>query len=118
MQNAEDARASARLDDPDDSYQSIVSDLVSLIGHVQSSIKLIESAIAIEPPCRRQELVSNVVVLDDVTPRYQNVTAALNACNRSLEVTLHRLLDVEGPKRGIDDPAACDIRSARSLGRR
>ena len=79
--------------------------------------KVVESAIA-RNRRRRQELGANVVVLDDVTPRYLNATAALHACNGGLGVALHRLLDVEGPKRGIDDPAACDIRSARSLGRR
>ena len=34
--------------DRDDSFRSVVSDLVSLIGHVQASIKLIEGAIVQE----------------------------------------------------------------------
>jgi hypothetical protein len=50
MQNAAGGGASVHPDVGNDSYQSIVSDLVSLIAHVQASIKLLESAIARESP--------------------------------------------------------------------
>jgi hypothetical protein len=39
-----------------DSYRSIVSDLASLIEHVQASVRLIESAIASEAPLGNQEM--------------------------------------------------------------
>jgi hypothetical protein len=54
----------------DDDFSSIVSDLISLIGRVQSSIKLIESAIVRESSHGDQNNDRNVVVLDDVTPCY------------------------------------------------
>ena len=46
---------------------SIVSDLASLIEHVQASLRLIESAIDRESYLGDQE-AADVVVLDDVTP--------------------------------------------------
>jgi hypothetical protein len=50
MQNAEGGGVSARSDDRNDGNGSIVSELVSLIEHARASMKLIESAIAMEPP--------------------------------------------------------------------
>ena len=47
--------ASSPTDDRNDSYRSIVSDLVSLIEHVQASMKLIEAAIARESSLGDQE---------------------------------------------------------------
>ena len=49
MQSAEGGGFSARSDDRNDGEGSIVSELVSLIEHVRASMKLIESAIAMEP---------------------------------------------------------------------
>jgi len=39
MQNAADSSASVQSDDRSDSYHSIVSDLESLIEHVQASMR-------------------------------------------------------------------------------
>jgi hypothetical protein len=94
MQNSEGGKASFQTDDLNYNYRSIVSDLVSLIEHVQASIKLIESAIARESPPGDLEIASNIVVLDDITPRYAKAGAALNTCNAGLGVALHVLLDV------------------------
>jgi hypothetical protein len=116
MQNAEGGSVSARSSDRYDGVGSIVSDIVSLIQHVQASSKLIESAIAIEASLSHQEIAANVVVLDDVTPRYLNARAALNTCNTSLEVTLHLLLDSRTSQRGTDG-AADGLRSVRLIGR-
>jgi hypothetical protein len=88
-------------------------DIVSLIERVQASMKRVESAIAIESP---PETADDVVVLDDVTPRYLNARAALNTCNASLEVTLHLLLDSKRSKNGTDEAAEYDLRSARLVG--
>lgn len=48
MQNAAGCGTSIETDSRDDSYHSIVSDLASLIEHVEASTKLIKSAIASE----------------------------------------------------------------------
>jgi hypothetical protein len=92
MQNAEGGDASFQFNDRDYSYRSIVSDLVSLIEHVRSSIELIESAIVRESPPSDPE-GANIIVLDDITPRYVTAGAALNTCNAGLGVALHVLLD-------------------------
>jgi hypothetical protein len=74
-----------------DSHRAIASNLVALIGHVQVGTKLIEAAIAMESARGNQD--TNIIVLDDVTPRYAKANAALNACNAGLGVALHFLLD-------------------------
>ncbi len=43
MQNAEGGSVSARSNDRYDGFGSVVLDIVSLIKHVQASLKLIES---------------------------------------------------------------------------
>jgi hypothetical protein len=117
MQNAAGDDASAPSDGPNDSCLAIVSDLVSLIAHVQSSMNLIESAMVREAPTGNQEVATNVVVLDDVTPRYAKANAALNAASAGLRVALHFLLDARPSKYGTDDSAGRDLRSVRSIGR-
>jgi hypothetical protein len=51
-----------------DSFGAIVSDLISLVEHIQSSINPIERAIARETTVGDHEN-SNVIILDDVTPQ-------------------------------------------------
>ena len=80
MRSAEGGGFSTRSDDRDDGEGSIVAELVSLIEHVRASMKLIESAIAMEPALSDPGTSDNVVVLDDVTPRCQNARAARKAC--------------------------------------
>jgi hypothetical protein len=93
MQNAEGGDATSQYDDLNYSYRSIVSDLTSLIAHVRASIKLIESAIVTESPPDDPEGATDIIVLDDITPRYVTAGAALNTCNAGLGVALHVLLD-------------------------
>jgi hypothetical protein len=81
MQNA-DGGSSVESDGRNDDRRAVVSDLVSLIEHVQASLKLIEAAIVRETPLRHEELAANVVVLDDVTPRYIKVNAAFKCRQR------------------------------------
>lgn len=78
-----------------DNYFSVVSDLVSLIEHVQASMTMLEQAIARELPLDDLAAYGNVVVLDDVTPCYVEANATLNACKAGLGVALHRLLDTD-----------------------
>ena len=116
MQNAEGGSVSARSNDRHDSFGSIVLEIVSLLERVQAIAELVESAIAIESPRGHREIAANVVVLDDVTPRYLNARAALNTCNASLEVTLHLLLDSGTSRHGTGEAAGYDLRSARLAG--
>ena len=117
MPSAKGGGVSARSDDRNDGDRSIVSELVSLIEHVRASMKLIESAIAMEPALGDPGTSDNVVVLDDVTPRYQNARAALKTCNTSLEVTLHLLRDSKTSPHGTNESAAYQLRPARLVGR-
>jgi hypothetical protein len=117
MQSARGSGVSARSDDRNDGDRSIVSELVSLIEHVRASMKLIESAIAMEPALSDPGTSDNVVVLDNVTPRYQNARAALKTCNTSLEVTLHLLRDSKTSPHGTNDSAAYQLRPGHLVGR-
>ena len=116
MRNAEGGSVSARSDDRYEGFGSIVLNIVSLIERVEASTRLVERAIAIESPLAHQEIAANVVVLDDVTTHYLNARATLNACNASLEVTLHLLLDSKRSKNGTDKAAEYDLRSVRLVG--
>jgi hypothetical protein len=85
-------------DGQNDSYRSVVSDLVSLIEHVQASLRLIEKTMVRETSLGVQENAANVIVLDDVSPR--RAAAALKACDANLGAALHVLLDSRTPRRG------------------
>jgi hypothetical protein len=98
MRNAAGGGSSVESNGRNDGRRAVVSGLVSLIEHVQASLKLIEAAIVRETPPGNEYLAANVVVLDDVTPCYIKVNAALNACNAGLGVALHLLLDTRTPK--------------------
>jgi hypothetical protein len=53
-----------------------------------------------------QEISADIVVLDDITPRYAKATVALSACNASLGVALQFLPDTKtsGPQSdGVPD---------------
>jgi hypothetical protein len=115
MRNAAEGGASAASDGPNNSYHAIVSDLVSLVAQLQSSIKLIESAMVGEAPLGNQEFAANVVVLDDVTPRYARANAALNAANAGLRAALYFLQDTKPSKFPTEDAAG--RRPVRSIGR-
>jgi hypothetical protein len=113
---SETGGVSVRSDDRNDGDRPIVSELVSLIEHVRAGMKLIESAIAMEPALSDPEVSANIVVLDDVTPRYQNARAALKTCNTSLEVTLHLLRDTKTSQHGTNESAAYQLRPGRLVG--
>lgn len=101
MQNVAGGTSTAS-EDRIDLHHVIVSDLMSLIESVRTGMELIESAIAREAPLGNQEIATNVVVLDDVTPGYAKAAAALNACNASLGAALQALLDTGSPFPGTD----------------
>ena len=76
---------------------AVVSDLVSLAEHVQNSLRLIERTIARETSPETSpgspESSTNIVVLDDVSPRYMKAAAALQACDVNLGIALRSLLN-------------------------
>ena len=93
MQKAAEHGGSACAGGPVDALSAIVCDLICLIEHVQGSIAAIEAEIAREQLCSSPENAANVIVLDDVTPRYARASAALNACRTSLYTALHVFAD-------------------------
>ena len=97
MQAASEHNVLGPADSQIGSLGSIVADMMSLMGHVQASIALIEAAVGRESGARNHDDFTDVVVLDDVTPRYARATAALNACNIGLGAALHSLLDICEP---------------------
>jgi hypothetical protein len=117
MQNAEGGDASFQFDDQNYGYRLIVSDLVSLIEHVQASIKLIESAIDRESPAGDLEGAANIIVLDDVTPRYVRAGAALTTCHAGLGAALHALLDAKTSQDETNGHAGYERRAVQTEGR-
>ena len=77
MRNAAAGDASTQSADRNDGHHSIVSDVLSLIEHIQASIALIEAALEREAALGNADIPANIVVLDDVTPRYMKTSAAL-----------------------------------------
>jgi hypothetical protein len=101
MQNAAGDGVAQAPHDQNDAYRAVVSDLVSLVEHVQNSLRLIERMIARETSAETSaetspgssESSTNVIVLDDVSPRYMKAAAAVRACNVNLGIALRSLLD-------------------------
>lgn len=75
-----------------DSRQLIVADLRSLIAQIETSMRLIETAMAQDAGGDEPGSIE-VVVLDDLTPRYATATAALGACRAQLDRALQTLSD-------------------------
>jgi hypothetical protein len=98
MQNATGGGTSALAEDRNDFHGAIVSDLVSVIAHIHASMDLIESAVPAEIPLGYQEIGSNVIVLDDLTPRYASARAALNSCQVHLGAVLRSLQNTRTPQ--------------------
>jgi len=93
MQNATTDAVKLAPHDQNDACRAIVSNLFSLIEHVQSSLRLIERAIAAEVAAGGQESSANVIVLDDVSPRYMKASAALQVCDANLGAALRSLTE-------------------------
>ncbi|MDE2376917.1 hypothetical protein [Bradyrhizobium sp.] len=73
-----------------DSHQLIVADLRNLVAQVETLMRLIDAA-TLENEGEDPSGSRDVVVLDDVTPRYAAASAALNACKVNLDLALQRL---------------------------
>jgi hypothetical protein len=123
MPTVEGVSVSTLPDDRNDGYGSIVSDIAALVEQVRASMKRIDQAIALETDSGIEVDSDDVVVLDDVTPRYRNARAALTTCYTGLGAALYLLLDAKAARHGTaagreaDETAEYDLESARSLGR-
>jgi hypothetical protein len=96
MQKAAENTIATEAVDGNDAYQSIVSDLMCLIGQVKASLSRIEGAIACETSLASAEAIDcDIIVLDDVTPRYAKAGAALKACDADLGAALEFLLEAK-----------------------
>ncbi|MET4804304.1 hypothetical protein [Bradyrhizobium sp. LB11.1] len=79
-----------------DSRQLIAAELRSLVARIDISMRLIDAAM--EPDDDSAILGSTeIVVLDDVSPRYATVSAALNACRAELGQALQKLSESGNP---------------------
>lgn len=82
-----------------DSRQLIAAELRSLIARIEISVRLIDAAMTsrdMEPDDDSAILSAisgstEIVVLDDVTPRYATASAALNTCRAELDHALQKL---------------------------
>ena len=118
MQNGTVSGVPAQSGDGDDIYQAVIADLASLIERLQASLAMIESAVAAEASAALQEMAANVVVLDDVTPRYLKAGAALKACDAGLGVALHFLREPTVSESGVYESAGNHDLTERRLARR
>jgi hypothetical protein len=104
MQNAAGDGVAQAPHEENDAYRAVVSDLVGLVEHIQKSLRLIERTIAGETSPGNPESSINVIVLDDVSPRYMTAAAALQACDVNLGIALHSLRNP-----GDGDPHAASL---------
>jgi hypothetical protein len=93
MHNAAGDRVAQALDDQNAAYRAVVTDLVSLVEHVQNSLRRMEQMIVGETPPGSPESSTNIVVLDDISPRYMKSAAGLRACGVNLGIALRSLQD-------------------------
>ena len=96
MQNAAGDAVVQAPHDQNATYCAVLSDLVSLIEHVQKSLRLIEQTIARETSPEMSpgpESSTHIIVLDDISPRFMKADAALQACDVNLGIALRSLMD-------------------------
>ena len=111
MQNAAGDSVAQAPHDPNDAYRAVVSDLISLIEHVQNSLRLIEQTIARDTSPGNPESSIDLIVLDDMSPRYMKAAAAVQACDVNLGIALRSLLDS-----GADDPCTASLPALAVVG--
>ena len=83
-----------------DSHQLIAAELRSLIARIEISLRLIDAAMEAEDDSAivNAELGSTeIVVLDDVSPRFATASAALNSCRAELGQALQNLSESGDP---------------------
>jgi hypothetical protein len=81
-----------------DGRQLIAAELRSLIARIDISMRLIDAAMEPDDDSAIFSLGSTeIVVLDDVTPRYAAASAALNTCRAELGNALQDLSESGNP---------------------
>ncbi|MBR0793578.1 hypothetical protein JQ631_31250 [Bradyrhizobium manausense] len=83
-----------------DSRQLIAAELRSLIARIDISLRLIDAAIEADDDSAIVDAdlgSTEIVVLDDVTPRFATASAALNACRAELGQALQNLSESGDP---------------------
>jgi hypothetical protein len=93
-----------------DGCRSIISDIMSLIERVEGSAALVEAALEASGG---EDNAGNMVVLDDLTPRYALADAALKTCNATLREALDVLMDK--PAKPFRHPATAIRRSSAPI---
>jgi hypothetical protein len=111
MQNAAGNGVALAAHEQNATYRAVVSDLVSLVEHVQKSLRLIEQTIATEMTRGSPESSTNIIVLDDISPRFVKADAALQACDVNLGIALRSLLDSSD-----SDPCAASLPALPVIG--
>ena len=115
MQKAAE-NAATEAGDGNDAYQAIVSDLACLIGQVQASLSRIERAIACESsPASAAAVDAEIVVLDDITPRYAKAGAMLMACDAGLGAAIEFLREARAMEPPPELAACCGFRFPRRI---
>jgi hypothetical protein len=76
-----------------DTGDALVEELQSLFERVHAVTRAVTTAIALEQATSGTAVEADIVVLDDVTPRYLRANSALAACNLHLGDALHFLKD-------------------------
>jgi len=76
---------------PHDSGDGLIKELQSLSERVRAVTCAINTAIALERVSGGTDKAADIVVLDDVTPRYLRANGALQGCNIHLESALQFL---------------------------
>ncbi|HEV2153077.1 hypothetical protein [Bradyrhizobium sp.] len=88
-----------------DSRQLIAAELRSLIARIEISMRLIDAAMTSDDlEAEDDSAISSadlgsteIVVLDDITPRYATASAALNTCRAELGHALQQLSEPGSP---------------------
>ncbi|KRQ99547.1 hypothetical protein CQ12_35205 [Bradyrhizobium jicamae] len=111
MQNATGDGIAQAPHDPDAACRGVVSDLVGLIEHIQRSLRLIEHTIARDTSPGSPESSIDLIVLDDISPRFTKAAAAVQACDVNLGIALRSLLGS-----GADDPRAASLPALAVVG--
>ena len=95
MPQAASNRLVVPRDVPHDGGDGLVKELESLSERVRAVTRAINTAIALERISSSADAAADVVVLDDVTPRYLRAHSALQACNLHLDGALQFLRGAE-----------------------
>ena len=82
-------------------WYSTIFGVYCFAGLFQGGIAAIEAEIVREQLCSNRDDAVNVIVLDDVTPRYAKASAALNDCRTSLRTALNVLAEKGSWRRGM-----------------